>query len=144
MALASTVPSSFICRRESWATLAAVMPVGRRLALVLSTSPPNMGQSCAGKPWAAATTVTLAPSSREIKTLYLIPRVCQQLALVPVTTATLFCRHPPDFNVVALFVVMECFLLNHGQHHAGAPVVATRMSIAIAAATFAYIDKIHD
>jgi hypothetical protein len=37
--------------------------VGPGLALVLSTSPPNMGQSCGGKPWAAAATVTLAPST---------------------------------------------------------------------------------
>src|SRR5450631_816500 len=81
MALASTVPSSFICRRASWATLAAVMPVGPGLALVLSTSPPNMGQSCGGKPWAAAATVTLAPSSREIAPRYLIPKVCHQPAL---------------------------------------------------------------
>src|ERR1700690_2102845 len=49
MALASTVPASFICRRASRATLAAVMPVGLALALVLSTLPPNIGQSCAGK-----------------------------------------------------------------------------------------------
>jgi hypothetical protein len=40
-----------------------------------------MGQSCGGKPWAAAATVTLAPRSREIAPRYLIPNVCHQPAL---------------------------------------------------------------
>src|ERR1017187_6850070 len=79
MALASTVPSSLTCRRASCATLAAVMPVGCELALVLSTLPPNMGQSCGGKPWASAATVTLAPSNREITARYLIPKVSTSL-----------------------------------------------------------------
>src|ERR1700721_661758 len=81
MALASTVPASFICRRASWATLAAVMPVGLTLALVLSTLPPNMGLSSGDKLWAATATATLAPRSRKITTRYLIPKVPHQSEL---------------------------------------------------------------
>src|ERR1700683_3246456 len=80
MALPSSVPSSVICRRASCATLAAVMPVGLRLALVLCTLPPNMDQSCGGKLWAPAATVTLAPSSREITTVYFILKASHQSA----------------------------------------------------------------
>src|ERR1019366_9636290 len=81
MALASTVPASLICRRASWATLVAVMPVGLGLALVLSTLPPNMGQCCGGKLSPAAATATLAQSSRQITTRYLMPNVPHQAGL---------------------------------------------------------------
>src|ERR1700727_1224726 len=74
MALASTVPSSGTCRSVSCLALAAVIPVGARLELVLSGLPPNIGQSG----WDCPFAVALAPSSRHKRISFLMSKVSHQ------------------------------------------------------------------
>src|SRR5580658_584302 len=100
MALASTVPSSLICRRASLVTLSAVMPLGRGLALVLSTLPPNMGQSCGGELWASVSTVTLAPRNKQMSSWYFIRRVSHQRAPRSAIGSTRFPPRPHAANAV--------------------------------------------